>query len=60
MVTRALNKVQYGYQGKNGVFSDFTKHTCCEIYSILFNAFFGYNVIKSGAVGCAILRWVVL
>ena len=27
MATRALKKVQYGYHGKNGVFSDHTEHT---------------------------------
>ena len=33
LVTRAFKKVQYGNQGKNGVFSDYTKCTYCEIYS---------------------------
>ena len=33
LVTQALKKVQYGNQGKNGVFSDYTKRYYCDIYS---------------------------
>ena len=33
MTTNAFKKVQYGYHGKNGVFSDHTERTYSETYS---------------------------
>ena len=33
MTTNAFKKVQYGYHGKNGVFSDHTERIYSETYS---------------------------
>ena len=33
MTNRAYKKVQQGYHGKNGLISDHTECTLCEIYS---------------------------
>ena len=33
LTTEAFKKVQYGYHGKNGVFSDHTERTYSEMYS---------------------------